>query len=71
MKFINKIPAPEVRSTNYELIKMQIPKSIRDKILFYTPTNDLKEVRSIEFKSNLTLSEKTKLLNLFPELEEE
>lgn len=68
MKFINKTPEP--RSTNYELIKMQIPESIGNKILIYTPTNDLKEVGSIEFKSDLTVQEKQQLLQMFPELKE-
>lgn len=68
MKFINK--KPEIKSTNYELIKMQIPELIRNKITTYTPTNDLKEIKFIEFKSDLTLSQKQQLLSLFPELKE-
>ncbi len=69
MRFENIIKQVKINK-NYELIKDTIPKPIRDKIKEYKPNNDLRSVEYIEFESNLTMSEKTQLLNLFPELKE-
>jgi len=69
LKFINKKPRP--KNTNWELIKMSIPKPIRDKVFHYQPTNDLTEIQSVEFKPDLTPPERTQFLSMFPELKKE
>ena len=68
MRFKNKAPKID---RNFANVQSRIPKSIRDKIKRYTPDKNLMEVKEIIFRTNLTASEKTTLLNLFPELEEE
>jgi len=58
------------QNRNFELVRSTIPQSIQDKIETYKPTDDLQLVEFIDFKIDLTLPEKTQLLNLFPELKE-
>jgi len=70
MRFELKTRPQKPVNRNYEIIKRNIPKSIRDNILEYQPTEDSRQVEFIVFKRNLTLNEKTIILSMFTELKE-
>lgn len=66
MRFQNK--AKKDKDMNFAKTKETIPKSIRDKISEYKPTEDMQEIEYIEFKEDLSAEDKQTLLAQFPEL---